>query len=211
MAYTPPTLAELRASVLRDLRDPAGNAFSSAEVDDYIAGGLADLNAVAPIESSENLAFVVGQTAYATVLKHPYRVEVWREGKPLTQVPYNVDNLMQQGWEWFGGTITLPQGYLLTLVLGDQLIAYGYTERDYPEVDTDTIECDAGGEFAIRKYATAQGYGSLSSDRALFQQWQAQANNADVTPAGLEGMRTRAEAMWDRERNHQRILLRVPN
>lgn len=211
MAYTAPTLAELRASVLRDLRDPNAEVFSNTEVDDYIRGGIADLNTVAPIEGSETIPFAVAQTAYTTVLKEPFRVEVWREGKPWAQVPYNTDNLMQQGWEWMAGDITLPHAYLNYLVLGDLLICYGYTSRDYPELDTDVLEVDPDGEFAIRRYAQAQGYGSLSSDRALFQQWQAQPNNSDVTPAGLEGMRSRAEGMWNSERNHLRILRRAPN
>ena len=64
MVYSPPTLDELRARVARDLQDPTLQAFTTSDIDDYINGGISEINGLRPLETKvtiTDLAQQVGQ------------------------------------------------------------------------------------------------------------------------------------------------------
>ena len=79
------TLAELTDGVYRDLADEAKAVFSILQVEDFIRGGIADLNRVAPHRHrSTTLPLttdvdtgVVTEFAYDIPIELPYRVEVF--------------------------------------------------------------------------------------------------------------------------------------
>lgn len=71
-----PTLDELTTSVFRDLADEAQAVFTDLQVQDFIRGGIAELNRIAPPETTEDIDLVQGTYEYATTISLPYDVEL---------------------------------------------------------------------------------------------------------------------------------------
>ncbi len=211
MAYTPPTRLELRDNIARDLRDPAYAAFSTQDVDDFINFGIAEVNRVYPAEHIEEFAITdVEDREYATVLTHIWRVEMWRDGKWYQLLVPNDSDSSIGGWELYAQLLTVPDLSSYLNVDSDIFKAWGYTERPTLSEDTDVLEyADIDAEMGIRTFAVQQGYGRLLNDRSLFQQWQTQANNADVSPTQLNGMFALRAGEWDTLRNRIRRVRRV--
>lgn len=219
MAYEPPTLSELRDKVARDVRDPDLEAFVSDEVDDWINGGLAELNQIRPIEAVVQIT----DTADLADLSFSYLwkveiVNITEAGGSDIIPPNNDETKWANGWLLFANELRLPARYITWLderlaAAGDgsvRLDLYGYTQRDALTTDEEVAEVSFADEHLIRQYARLRAYASLAQDRALFQQWQAQANNSDVSPTQLTNMQQVAEAEWNRVRSRNLTIRRPP-
>ena len=211
MPYTPPPLSTLRSRVARDLRDPNNRTFTTAELDDYINGGLVELDMVHPMEH-----LLVGIVDWADLSPLPMDY-VWRvfvvhygdTGNILREVmvPPNNDEVNEiNGWSLFGGTLKLP-GPLYSelnkcIATGTcELRVHGYRDRNWPGGDNSIVELkDQSEEWFLRQYAMWRGWDALRNDRALFQQWQTQSNNSDVSPTQLTNMAATTESEFGRLR-----------
>lgn len=226
MAYDPPTLAELRAKVLRDLRDPNGDTFTTSQVDDFINMGIVELNRARPIETRTEYSGDTDFTTDSIPFNYVFRVDLCRQYNATdtkvwsTLHPSDTSHgYGAAGWEFFGGKLILG-GQLVNgienmveLYTADQvtLAVWGYGDRDLLVGDTDEVADFESGqdELAVRAYAQYAGTTALNEDRALFQQWQTDSNNADVSSTQLQGMQGAAEQRWSRMRSRI-FLLRHP-
>lgn len=86
-----------------------------------------------------------------------------------------------------------------------RLRVYGYAMRPLPYAEGDppvypTVALNIEEEYAVREFAKAEGFGLLTHDRSLFQQWQGQTNNTDVSPVMMMNMEAMARRSWDKKR-----------
>jgi hypothetical protein len=224
-----PTLEELSDGVFRDLADEAKEVFSVLQVEDFIRGGIAELNRVAPTDTVYDVPLitdpdtdVVTQFTYDTPIELPYSVEVVRPSDgarwSLSNPGDGGDNEQQGGYTFrrtpTGGVIDFPKWYLVqfdAVNLGIRLS--GYATRPLPASVTPpdpspTVPLSSEEEYSVRTYAKAEGYDMLSHDRALFAQWQGQTNNTDVSPTQMMQMAGNARQEWDRQRGLIRTVRR---
>lgn len=218
MAYDPPTLAELRQKVARDVRDEDLEAFNSDEVDDWINAAIAELNQIRPVEAVTQIT----DTADLADLDFSYIwkveiVNITERGGSDVIPPNNDETKYANGWVLFARELRLPQRYITWLderlaAAGDgtvRLDLYGYTLREALTADDEVAEFTFADEHLVRQYCRYRAYEALAQDRALFQQWQTQANNSDVSPTQLTNMQQVAESQWQRARS-QNLLIRRP-
>ena len=214
-----PTLADLTTAVYRDLADEAKSVFSTLQVEDFIRGGIADLNRVSPTDTVEDLALTIDPDTglittfeYDTLINLPYRVEWRRESDGYAEViPEAVEGY--SGTHGFvfrqtpaGGHIELP-GWMLSGVDGTlySIRIHGYAARPLPESVVDptpspAVSISPEEEYSVRAYAKSAGFDMLAHDRSLFAQWQGQTNNTDVSPTQMMQMAGNAKQEWDRHR-----------
>ena len=210
-----PTLAELREKVRRDLRDSEG-VFLDAQVTDFIQMGMVELNRTRPVEKRVEYA---GDTDFASeVLPFTYvfavelstRRDVADVHQWETIHPMNASHgYGRNGWEFWAGRLHLWSGHVSGIANNvdrygaDQvtIAVWGYGDRALPELDADIMDfTDSVDEMAVRKYAQFEGLRALDQDRALFAQWQTQANNSDISTTQLNQMVNAASGDWDRMR-----------
>jgi hypothetical protein len=225
-----PTLDELSTSVYSDLADEAKAVFSQLQVEDFIRGGMTELNRAAPPDlmqeitlSTDDVTGRVDQFLYYINIHHPYRVEAYRLSDGWTTTLPNADTdgegNSSNGWLWQNvgntlGAITFPRWWLSNLSPADYGIrVYGYGARPLPDsVVPPTPSPETGltdtEEYAVRFYAKAQGYDLLAHDRSMFAQWQGQTNNTDVSPTQIMQMAGNAKNEWDRQRGLIRVVRR---
>ncbi len=220
------TLAELSQGVWRDLADEAApHVFSTLQVEDFIRGGIAELNDVAPMDTAIDIDFatdpdtgIITQFAYAIPIELPYLVEAVRQSDdyswPLSEP---VDGFVSTGGYTFkqtasGGLITFPRWYLISLNPAlFSIRVHGYAARPLPPSVVDPVpspECGLSPEeeFVVRAYAKSAGFDLLSHDRSLFAQWQGQTNNTDVSPTQMMQMAASSKQEWDRQRGLSRVV-----
>lgn len=217
------TLAVLSDAVYRDLADEAKAVFSTNQVYDFVRGGIAEVNRVAPVDTMYELPLtvdsgtgIVTQFTYDIPIHLPYRVELRRLVDGYT---YDLSDPGDGGYQGSGGydfratadggTIEFPDWWLRTV--NDELFSiriHGYADRDIPIASTDQTGLGAREEFSVRAYAKAQGYDLLAHDRSLFAQWQGQTNNTDVSPTQIMQMSASATQDWDRQRGLIRTVRR---
>ena len=100
----------------------------------------------------------------------------------------------------------LPQDFVRLLTAGFEqaamlLVVYGYRSRDQLVLPDQVADFNQDqDEQAVRQYARWRGLGALRDDRALYQQWQTAANNADVSPTQLTNMAQVSDSEWARTR-----------
>lgn len=227
--YSPPTLGGMKTVVKRTLRDEQGVVFSDAMLGDFITEGLASLSAYRPIEAIESIAYaptIYGeiQTVMPTILSNVWQVTARNPEDPTNVaqslvVPYNTnEGDIQNGWDFYGGTIYL--GRWVSGVL-DQWVGHtagsldltlsGYRDRSFPTSDPDILDLEDPTDYlCLVKECRALGFQSLNNDRALYQQWLASTNNTDVSPTQLAGMLNSAQGDVDRARKRSAILRRQP-
>ena len=212
MAYTQPTLAQLRDSVEQDLRDSSNEAFSTAEVDDLINEGIVEVNRVYPLQEIETVDIIdtdedgnVDRT-YTITSTEVQRAEVWRDGEFRETIP-EIDTVGNSGWDIWGSTFTLPTWVVLDEDV-DSVLLYGYGNRDYLSDDADVAEFDAEAEYAVRCFAKMRGYQALQNDRALYQQWLKAPGNNEMSPTQLDSMVNTYIAQWERQRSHLKRVRR---
>lgn len=219
MTYAAPTLADLRVAVARDLRDATNDTFTLDQVLDYINEGIVEINRIRPVEDREEYE---GDDALTDLpFNYVFMVEFCSQanaGDPLNWSTINPSEeevgYGRNGWTYFGHTLHLaPQivysiDRAVTALTAAQvhLAIWGYVDRDLLTADTDDGEdvlapfADGQEEFAVRKFARLAGFRALSLDRALFQQWQQQANNSDISETQLNAMVNTYETDWERLR-----------
>lgn len=216
--YSAPTLTVLRIKVRRDLRDPGGSVFSDdPTIDDFINEAIVELNRAKPLDT----VLVITDSDFTLSLVGLNIEDVWaveavgpnRESQYIP--PNNTGIDWRNGWEFMGGSLVLSGMWLNRMertILNNQyeLRVYGYRGRDPLTVGANVAEFDFEDEFLVRRYARMAGYRTLASDRALFQQWQQQANNSDVSQTQMVGTLANAEQEWGRLRKRVTKLRRPP-
>jgi len=211
MPYTPPSLATLRASVARDLRDPTYKTFSTTEVNDLINAGIVEVSRVAPVESLQSVVFQGNQAEYPVAVTDAFRVELYVDGEYNATIPPNTDDdSAQGGWDLFGGMLHVPWSLVprLSEDTQDTFRVWGYRNRSTLSADNESLEGDADIEQSVRTYALLEGYQRLVNSRALFQQWVQTPGNSDVSPTQLMGFAQTYESQWQRIRQQMRKLRR---
>lgn len=222
------TLAELSDGVYRDLADEAKQVFSVAQVEDFVRAGIADLNRVAPTDGVEVLDLVkdvdgkIIQFEYDTLTNLPYRVEVRRlsDGYAVPMPEAGLGQTVSSGYVFWqtasGGHIELPQYMIEGLNHLDTedyaLRLYGYQYRPLPYTvegqESPTVPLSPEDEYVVRAYAKSAGFDLLAHDRSLYQQWQGQSNNTDVSPTQITQMAYNAKREWEKVRGAVRVVRR---
>lgn len=219
--YSAPTLEDMWALVGRDLTDPGHNVFNTDQLTDYINGGISEVNRVRPLETIVSIAYdgtndtlPLGPLA----LDDPFIVEMLdangRHAKYILHAKSAAT--VQDGWDYWAHTLVLGPWYgdFATTMTRDNdwtIRVWGYRPRDPLIVDTDIAEFDnLTDEYAVRLYCRMEAYRSLNVDRGLFQQWQQQTNNSDVSPTQLNGMLATAESSFDRQQKRMFLPRRIP-
>jgi len=219
--YAPPTLAELWALVVRYLTDPSNKVFNTSQLTDYINGGIAELNRVRPLEATHTVTWddendqlpLEGIPLYSV-----FQVELRAAYGGANSIVPNIKGGQptRDGWDFYNGTLFLGSQWFQRAVHsardnGWTVEVWGYRSRDPLIADDDLAEfIDLTDEMFVRLYSRMEAYRSLNVDRSLFQQWQQQANNSDVSPTQLNGMLGTAESSFDRQQKRLFLPRRVP-
>jgi hypothetical protein len=219
--YEPPNLADLLASVARDLVDPEGKVWGVEQLTDYINGGIGELNRIAPLESVE---YVVWDEETETlplatlVLDSVFQVELRSPtGNNQRLIPFATSGVsVRDGWDYHAHTLWLGPSWAARSARyardeGWNLVLWGYRSRD-PLLDAaDVAEfLTLTDEMFVRLYCKVEAYRALNMDRSLFQQWQQQANNSDISATQLNGMLGTAEGAFDRQQRRNLSPRRIP-
>lgn len=195
------TLAQLEVMVSRDLGDTANATWSTQEVDDLINRGIDSLADVYPKEVVSTVATVTqGTYTYAvSSFASLYRVDIYTSaGSHRETVTRGTTDHPDAGWELHGGTLYLPIG--MSLTTGDTIRGFGYGRYIQLSASSSTTDLDTSGIWAVRVFCQVEAFSGLLSDRTLFQQWQQDSHNTDVTALGLAQLYGQASARWQRER-----------
>lgn len=164
---------------------------------------------VAPLEIVEIVAPVAATYYYPVRCTSVFRAEVFRDDAFWKSIPV-ADDGSQSGYDLHANTIWFPKGLIDSMdVALEDIRLWGYAPRLIPTSDSDVLELDALTMFAVRAYAKWQGNLMLASDRSLFDQWQVQTKNTDVSINQIVQMSTSAERAWERARNRVRIIRRA--
>lgn len=219
--YAPPTLSDLHTKVGRDLQDAAHVVFTTDQLTDFINGGIAELNRVRALETAESIVWDAdGETLPLTplVLEQVFQVEL-RSPDSLYQVlvPHAPSGVTaRDGWDYYAHQLWLGPTWAARAITKTRdsawaVVVWGYRSRDPLLVGDDVAEfLDMTDEMAVRLYARVEGMRALNADRSLFQQWQQQANNSDISPTQLNGMLSTVEASFDRQQKRLFIPRRIP-
>lgn len=200
------TLSDLRTYLARDLRDTSNNTWGVTTLDDLINQGIDTLADVYPKEIVQTIGTVAaGTVSYsASSFTNIYRLDVYTSaGSYRAEIPHGIGGA-NSGWELHGSVVYLPPSY--TWTAGDTLRAFGYGRYIQLSASTQTTDLDATGIFAVRVFGVAEAYGRLISDRAAFQQWQANAQGVDTTALGLAQLASQARERWRREQQRLRRM-----
>lgn len=208
-AYTPPVQSALRESISRDLHDPENETFSTTEINDLINMGIAELNRLCAKEYRADIVLVANTYTYAldSTVDGLYRVEMWKDAAYYFTIPRMVDDLTTSGWDVFENILYLPRSLSFNATT-DTMTVWGYELRDPAMLDDDVVDCDLDGESLIRAYAQYTCFQRLIMNRALFQQWQTNTNNSDVSATQLLGMASVYANEWRAQRSRVRRLRR---
>ena len=193
---------------------------------DYANEGITELGRVKPIE-------VRGSITEIPHVFDPPPVDIWavilNDGAGGSDYLAPMDeNVSGDGWTYYGrellfgprllarlqrlvhsaGTPEYPDGTLSPY----SITWFGYRGRDVFDGDVEEIAdfIEPEDEICVRRYARWAGFRALDSDRTLYQQWQTQANNSDVSPTQLNQMVGMAESEWDQLRRKVMILRHPP-
>jgi hypothetical protein len=194
------TLSSLRTIVRRDLRDSgATKTWSDDEVNDMIKWGVQEVSRIRPLETYEEVAYstpAVG--AFYTIdtlsIDSIYRVDVYRNSKYLTEVPFSQDASAGGGWDFINGKLHMPPYYVMPN--GSTLRVFGYKHYTQPTSDASSIELDDDGTNAVRAWVQKEAMFMLISDRVRFQQWQVAAGASDTNSIQLAQLYNAAERRW---------------
>lgn len=222
MAYSPPSLTDLRPVIRRALRDPDGDIFLDPDVDDFVYEGMSDLSGYRPVEDVQTFAWDPDTTTTPDPgdLNFLWRVEIFVSDYPQYEIPpLEFPGPLRNGWSLFGGVLRLSTYWVAVLnQLNDQGLApvvnmYGYRDVNLPDSTSPDDVLDLNGpadELGVRLYAKMMGFQRLTHDRSLYQQWLAATNNTDVSPTQLQSMVSQSKDEYDRHRKRAAILRRIP-
>lgn len=207
MPYSAPTRSALRTSISRDIRDTTNATFAAADVDDLINMAIVELNRLSPKDYVDDVALVADTFTYTlTLVDSLFRVELWRDSAYSYQVPES-DGDSSTGWDYFDGDLRLPTNMNFD-DSQDALKVWGYAIRDALTDDADVADVNLEGEMLVRLYCQYTCFQRLNTSRALYQQWQTDSNNTDVSPTQLLGMANVYSREWRDARNRARRLRR---
>lgn len=219
--YAPPDLADLYALVGRDLTDPNHQVFNTSQITDFVNGGISEINRVKPLETTVSISYDSGSggvplTGYP--VSDIFLVELIGPQAQHLFIPHvKNDAIAREGWDYFARRLSLGPVWeqRVTKLLRDNayiLRVWGYRPRDPLIAPTDIAEfVDLNDEMAVRLYCRLEAYRALNQDRGLFQQWQMQANNSDVSPTQLNGMLATSEGAFDRQVKRIFVPRRIPS
>jgi hypothetical protein len=198
--------------VASDLRDPNHKTFSEDQIGALINEGLSELDRLRPWERLAFLVWLPGQMVMTVELQTIIVLEAqngtdqdWYEVPEATRT---MGGIATDGWDQWGNQLYLPKGMIMTNEMGFRCLAYW--DRDRLVNNTDVAQLFNGtDEEVVRCYARWTGMESLLHDRALFQQWQNQANNSDVSTTQLLQSASTFKSEWRDLRNRARRLRRV--
>jgi hypothetical protein len=214
MTYAPPSFTQLRDAVASDLRDPTYATFTKPQIGALVNEGIAELNRVRPQESVQDILLMDDVLEYPCVLQPIFLVEARRQNDPawwpIEEQDYAAPVGTQAGWSLFAGVLRLP-GLMTPLSTGfDQLRAWGYLDRGQLINDTDTADfTDMTDEEGCRCYARWTALEMLLHDRMLYQQWQSQTNNSDISTTQLLQTASSYQQEWSNLRKRLARLRRV--
>ena len=219
--YAPPDMADLYALVGRDLTDPNHQVFNISQITDFVNGGIAEINRVKPLETTVTISYDtagggVPLTGYP--VSDIFLVELIGPQSQHQYIPHARNwAVAQEGWDYFANRLTLGPVWeeRVTKLLRDngyKLRVWGYRPRDPLIASTDIAEfVDLNDEMTVRLYCRLEAYRALNQDRGLFQQWQMQPNNSDVSPTQLNGMLATSEGAFDRQIKRIFVPRRIPS
>lgn len=223
-----PKLSDMTDRVYRDLADEAKQVFSLIQVEDFVRGGIAELNRIAPLDSAYEIPLTVDPTSgliteflYDIPVELPYKVEWQRIDNGYAGLVGEavMGETVSTGYTFkktpVGGQIEFPQFWLVQLDPDVYRIrVHGYVARPLPyDTDPDPQVSPETGlsdqeEYTVRSYAKQAGFDLLAHDRGLFAQWQGQTNNTDVSPTQMMQMAQNSKGEWDRQRGLNRVIRR---
>lgn len=220
------TFGTLKTQVARDLMDPTNASFSATVVGDLINFGINEVSRICPRNFQEDITpdgslsyEILGGDAVRRTRLH--RVEVWLSAtataplQPYARVPSLRSSLIndsQGGWTVEGGFVVLPYAWSRFLLTDTYTLRiWGTTPYLQLVNDGDTADLDADLEFAVRECATAEGYDRLLASRALFGQWQTQANNTDMSFGQALQLAERWRQAWKDRRRSLIELAQTPD
>jgi hypothetical protein len=213
------TLTELITAVSRDLRDTNNNAFTTAMVTDLINSAITELSRITPQPFQEDIAATGDQTYVLTATGRKVsatRVEIWDTTPPKFRyrVPFASEsnvNSSEAGWRVFNGTLEFPYNVSqFALTDAYTIRVWGYKPWTHLVNGGDTTDLDEDAQDAMRECAVFHGFERLLNERVLFAQWQQQANNTDVSTAGLINAVGLWQARWDRRRKQLAEMRELP-
>lgn len=211
------TFVQLKAKLAAALRDPDQDTFEEDELGDLLNGAIAEVGKLAPLPYTETITVLANTLTYelaSAVLDAPSsdvrvaRVEVWDS----TQTPDEFVarlipgseayvNESDTGWRNWAGTLYLTNAQERALVVGTHILrVWGYAPHPQLDDDADELNVTPLHQFAILEHATKTGFERLLADRELYQQWQTQSNNTDVSFAGLLNAVNVWTQKWERRR-----------
>ena len=212
--YTPLPFSQLRLDIANDLRDPTFKTFTIGQIDDLVNEGIAELNRLRPLEAIEELTLVEDGRSYPTSMQQVFLVEGKRAGDvawwPIAESDYAAGVGSQGGWTLFAGTIALPGSMTPLDPATDYIRVWGYRDRDPLKLDGDVPEfIDSSDEEAVRAYARYTALEMLLHERTLYQQWQTQSNNSDISTTQLLQSASSYQREWATLRKRLVRLRRV--
>lgn len=210
--YTPVNYGLLKDAVASDLRDPLYKTFTKAQVGALVNEGIAEMDRIRPWERYVFLAFTYPSLVVTVDAQQVLAVEVQSEDNGswslVPECSHTLPGIAQDGWDQWGDTLFLPQR--MTLAVGMEFRALVYAQRDPLKNDTDVPTfLDMTDEEVVRCYARWTALEALLHDRTLYQQWQTQANNSDVSPTQLLQMAGNFKQEWSDLRKRALRLRRV--
>lgn len=219
--YAPPDLADLYALVGRDLTDPNHQVFNTSQITDFVNGGISEINRVKPLETTVLVGYDSGVDGVPTTgygVSDIFSVELTGPQSQSIFIPHVKSHAgAQEGWDYFAGRLTFGPVWeqrVRKLLRDNNYVMWvrGYRPRD-PLIAPDNIAefVDLNDEMTVRLYCRVEAYRALNQDRGLYQQWQMQANNSDVSPTQLNGMLATSEGAFDRQIRRMFVPRRIPS
>jgi hypothetical protein len=222
--------ADIRTQIQRELRDPNGNSWTTAELNDLINSGINAVSDLSPREVREDITYTFPQTIaqgafgklkeitptndFGTV----FRVDLLDANSVLIdELPAN-NGGSSSGWEYWGGKIMIPESYYYrssTVTVGGntyeqiKLRVFGYARHSLLSDDVTATTMDEQEQQACRVYAVSEALSRLMTDRANFQQWQIASGSSDVTISELAVLANSARMRWGMERGRLRKMRRI--
>jgi len=216
------TFADIRTEVAVALRDPDKQTFTDEQLKGMVNRAQAEIGRVAPRRFQEDITPVADDLTYPLQVGilgavpvpeiEVLRVELWHLGEPYAQIP-PADSAYaawsDTGWKVWDGTLEIPH-YVMTAIAGSEsdysFRVWGYAPYAPLSGDSDLLALSNEREQAIVTGCRVEGIRMLLAERDLFTQWQAGANNTDVTPASLMNALSIAQDDWRRTKREMMVL-----
>jgi hypothetical protein len=227
VAYAPPDRGTFRAILYRSLRDPSGQVFPAATVNDFITEAMMDLGYYRPHETVRTMAWDE-DTIGPDITMMDDVIDVWQvvariddtpvTPRPTLYIPHADYATGRAGWDVVNHQLRLSRFWIAKLQQlakreeNLSLQSYGYGPRALPSSDASIMDWhDMTDQFVVTQHCKMLGFQMLNADRALYQQWLAATNNTDVSPTQLAGMLNQSEGAFDRARHRATLVRRVPS